>query len=204
MANVFRTTAVWTGFQGAPGYTKFSWIDLADTAAYNAAGSAMKNYFDNFTLYMSNAWSIQVQPGVQVFDMQTGVLLREETMTTVPGATTGTGVGVIYAGGSGFCMSWKTGTIFNGRRVQGRTFHVPAQACFEADGTLHSTLISNGATAANLLINTAGANFAIWARQYSKPAPGSSEKPVQVNGVAVAATAGLVKDMASQLRSRRI
>jgi len=201
MATVYRVRAVWSGFQGAPGYSNFSFMDLTTDAARNAAGAGVKNFFTSLAGFLSTAWSISVQGEVTEWDMATGQLTGAATMTTVPTAQVGTGTPAAYAGGSGLCVTWKTGLIFNGRRVIGRTFVVPALGCYETDGTLTAGAITAANTAATQLIGVSGADFAIWAKTFTKPTDGT--KPVQIGGNLAPATSYAVKDMASQLRSRR-
>ena len=199
MPTVYRTTAIWTGFQGAPGYTKFSWDDLATDAARNAAGAAMRQFFFSLNPHWLAAWNIAIQPTVQGFDTATGTLLSEASMTTVPAAVTGGAVATQYAGGSGVAVSWKTSSIFNGRRVQGRTFLVPIVGVFETDGTLVSSAITEIQTAGNALIAGSTPKFSIWAHSWDN----TKDPPVMTGGDKFPVTSCVVKDMASQLRSRR-
>jgi hypothetical protein len=199
MPTVYRTTAVWTGFQGAPGYTKFSWDDLATDAARNAAGAAMRAFFFTISQYWAPSWNIAVQPTVQGFDTATGTLLSEASMTTVPAVVFGTATPSAYAGGSGVAISWKTSSIFNGRRVQGRTFLVPIIGAFETDGTLVSAAITAITSAGNTLVAVASPKFSIWAHSWDN----TKDPPVMTGGDKFPVTSCIVKDMASQLRSRR-
>jgi hypothetical protein len=199
MPTVYRTTALWTGFQGAPGYTKFSWDDLATDAARNAAGAAMRSFFFSISQHWASSWNIAVQPTVQGFDTATGTLLSEASMTTVPAVVFGSAIAAPYAGGSGVAISWKTSSIFNGRRVQGRTFLVPIIGAFETDGTLVSSTITEITTAGNALIAGSSPKFSIWAHSWDN----TKDPPVMTGGDKFAVTSCVVKDMASQLRSRR-
>ncbi len=200
MTSVYRTTAVWQGFQGAPGYTKFSWQNLLTDADRNAAGAGMKAFFDAFVVYLKSGWSVQVQTEVAEYDMSTGQLLGAVSMTSAPGVTSGTvGVGTQYAGGSGLSVQWNTALVFAGRRVRGRTYMVPLVSCFEQDGTLLPAVITAGTNAGNTLIALAGADFSVWHRTYNTANP-----PVQVGGAIASVSTVLVRDQASQLRTRRL
>lgn len=192
---------MWSGFAGAPGYTNFSFIDLTTDAAKNAAGAAVKAYFSGFATYLQTGWAIAVQSEITEWDMGTGALTGATNMTTPPTPTPGAAAVGAFAGGSGCVVTWKTGLIFNGRRVVGRTFMVPLMAAFENDGTLTAALVTAAGAAATSLINAAGAELAIWAKTYTKPTDGS--KPVQIGGALAPVTSYAVKDMAAQLRSRR-
>lgn len=201
MTSVYRVTAVWNGFQGAPGYTKLSFLDLTTDTNRNAAGAAVKAWFGAFTSYLLNSWNVLVQPTIQEFDQQTGTLIGEAVMTTPPTATLGILTPTAFAGGSGVCVSWKTTYFFLGRRVQGRTFMVPFVGPFDIDGTLNTSFINTANTANTTLINATNAELAVWAKTWNIPLPGQPR--VQTGGIAAPVTTAVVKDMASQLRSRR-
>lgn len=201
MPSVYRVTAVWNGFQGAPGYSKFSFQALNTDVNRNAAGAAVRAWFASLTSYMQNAWTVAVQPTVQEFNDLNGLLIGEDVMTTVPASVGGIGGSGAFAGGSGACVSWKTTFFFVGRRVQGRTFLVPLLGAFDTDGTLAGSIIGTLNTANAALIAAPNAELAVWAKQWS--APDSSGHRTQISGVTAPVTSAVVKDMASQLRSRR-
>lgn len=197
MPSIYRLTAIWSGFQGAPGYTRMTFQGLVDDTKRNAAGLAMRTFFYNLTQFGPTGSSVSVQTNVQEFDVGTGVLLNEVAMTSPP-APVANGAGVNpYAAGSGYSIGWKTTSIFNGRRIAGRTYMVPALGCFENDGSLSTAAISQIGTAANALIADT-ADFSVWAKQMTTAVP-----PVQIGGQASSVTSYVLKDQASQLRSRR-
>jgi hypothetical protein len=198
MASVYRVTAIWSGFQGAPGYSKFSFQDLTTAAAQNAAGAQIRTFFDTLKVYMKTTWSVTVQPTIQEYDMATGDIIGEASMSSVPVAVSGGAAGGSWPGGSGYCVSWKSNLFFNGRKVQGRTFMVPAVDCFEGDGTLSAGAVSAIQGAGAALIAAPGAEFCLWAKTFTDTTP-----RVQNGGAVVPVTACVVKDAASQLRSRR-
>jgi len=193
---------VWSGFAGAPGYSNFSFMDLTTDSARNAAGAAIKAFFDGTASARATTWSVAVQSEITEWDSATGVLTGAANMTSPPAPTAGTATLAPFAGGSGYCVTWKTGLIFNGRRVIGRTFMVPGLSTYDNDGTLSTATISAAQAAATALIAAAGADLAIWAKLFTKPTDGT--KPVQIGGALAPVTSHAVKDMASQLRSRRV
>jgi len=166
MATVYRVRAIWSGFAGAPGYSNFHFQDLTTDTARNAAGAAVKAFFTGMSGHLANTWSVTVQGEVTEWDMATGQLTGAANMSTVPTAQVGTATPAPYAGGSGMAVTWKTGLIYLGRRVTGRTFFVPAVGVYEADGTLTSTAITTASNAAQALISAAGAELAIWAKHF--------------------------------------
>lgn len=198
MAEVSRITALWSGFAGAPGYSKFSFMPLADDTARNAAGAAIRAFFEAIKMYLPPGTSIAVQPQVDNLDLVTGQLMASANMTTTPTNVTGTGIASAWAGGSGVVVSWLAGGVFAGRRIKGRTFIVPAVDLWSSDGTPSPASITAIQAAGTALIGTAGADFAIWNRSYNDATP-----PVPTAGNLSSATSCVMRDVASQLRSRR-
>jgi hypothetical protein len=174
-------------------------MPLADDTARNAAGAGIRAFFDALKTYIPNGTSISVQAQIDELDTVSGDLLSSAAMTVIPAVVTSTATAVAYAAGSGFCVTWQAGGVFNGRRIKGRTFIVPAVGCYETDGTLTAGVISAVQTAGAALIATAGADLAIWNRAYNDATP-----PVATSGLVTSATTCVVKDTAAQLRSRRV
>ena len=205
MASVYRLTYVMSGFTGGPGYSKFSFSDLTTDAARNAAAAAVAAFFTAAKAYAYSGWTFTCLPEVQEYDVATSVLVGAAPITTVPTAITGAAAPAAHAGGAGYCVTWKTGTIFAGRRVIGRTFMAPAITVYDTDGTISSGVITAMQTAGNTLAAAAGADFVVWAKSWApKPDPlPSSWKPVQTGGTLATVTSVVVKDQTSGLRSRR-
>lgn len=198
MPSVYRVGVTWNGFQGSPGYTRFSYQELSSDANRNAAGAAVRQFFFALAGHFLTSWTISVDAEIQEFDMGTGQLIGAAAMPTVPSPVTGTAAAAPYAGGSGYSVGWRTGEIFNGRRVQGRSFIVPAVNVYESNGTLSSSVIATATAAANALIASSINGFSIWAKLMTKDSP-----PVQIGGALYAVSSCIVKDQASQLRTRR-
>lgn len=198
MAEVSRISVLWTGFPGSPGYSKFSFMPLADDTARNAAGSALRTFFVAVAAYLPNGTTISIQPMVDNLDTVTGDLIGSLPMSSVPSPVVSTVAAAAYVGGSGFVVTWAAAGVFNGRRIRGRTFVVPAVGCFESDGTITAICRSNVEGAGTALIAGAGQDLAVWNRQYTKTTP-----PVPIAGDVRIASSATVKDMAAQLRSRR-
>lgn len=198
MAEVSRVTCLWSGFAGAPGYTKFSFMPLADDTARNAAGTALKAFWDSVATYLPNGVTVAVQPMVDNLDIVSGDLMGSSSMTSVPSATVSATAAAAYAGGSGVVITWMAGGVFAGRRIKGRTFLVPAVGLYENNGTITATAISNLQGAGNALIATAGADLAVWNRQYDE-----ATHKIPIAGNLSSATSCSIRDLASQLRSRR-
>ncbi len=199
MPTAYRVTAIWAGFVGAPGYSKFTFADLIDATTRNAAGARVRALFDGVKAGLQSTWSVTVQPTIDEFDMATGALIGSSVMTTPPTAVVGTGANVNYAGGSGYCLTWNTSLIVNRRRVRGRTFFVPAVNIFDTDGTIQAASLTLIRTAADAFVLPTGTRPYVWHRQFNAGNP-----PVQVSGALSAIDSYTLKDQASQLRTRRL
>jgi hypothetical protein len=199
MATVSTVTAVWAGFTGSPGYSRFNFFELADAASCNAAGAAVKTFFQSLTASLLTGWTIAVQSTVQHKDVATGALTGETTMTTVPNATNGVAVASTpYAGGSGAVADWVTGAFWNGRKVRGRTFLVPLLGVYSNDGTVSTSFINATVAAGNALIADPTTTLAIWAKKFD-----DSKPPKQTAGGLFSVSGCTVPDRAAQLRTRR-
>ena len=200
MVSVWRATAIWTGFAGAPGYSKFSFDGLTSQAALDAAGSELRTFFAAIASHLHTTWTITVQQEIQEVDMSTGVLLGVHMITAPVSPVPGTSLAAAYAGGSGACVTWNTGLIFNGHRVKGRTFLVPlAGSSYDPDGTLTTAVIADVSAAGNALATATQATLAVWSKKFDTSTP-----PQQISGALAPVDSASVKDMASQLRSRRL
>jgi len=198
MASVYRVTANWSNFLGAPGITKLSFIAATGDAGAVAATAAARAFFNGFAPTLPAGLQIQVSREVQEYDEATGTLLGEVVASVTPALVTGASAPA-YAGGAGAFIGWKTGAIWQGRRVQGRTFMVPMAGIFEANGTPTSAYIASAQSVADALIADAGTTFAVWAKKFDK----TQDPPVQTNGAAFQVLSSVVRDVASGLRTRR-
>lgn len=199
MATVSTVTAVWAGFTGAPGYSRFNFAELANASAVQAAVNAVRTLLSTNTTGMLTTWSINVQTLVQHHDLATGALTGETTAGTPPSAINGSVVATTaYAGGSGLVVNWVTGQFWNGRKVRGRTFIVPAVGQYSSDGTITPGAQTNWQNAGAAFAATSGITPVVWAKKFDAPSGGN-----QVAGAAFTITGATVPDRAAQLRSRR-
>lgn len=194
MATLVRIQAVWNGFQGAPGYTHWYGISDGDSAAAaNALAPRMRAFFDAIKLYLPNGADVKVQRAYQVINDVTGNITSEGVLASDPALVTSTaGASTAYAGPTGACVNWETGTFnANGRRIRGRTYLVPLNQAFEPDGSLNATALGAITAAATAALGGTG-SLGVWTR------------PVDGGGGSFSiAIAALVKDKAAVLKSRR-
>jgi hypothetical protein len=199
MATVSTVTAIWTGFTGAPGYSRFNFAELVGASALQSAVNAVRAFLSTASVSMLTGWGIQVQTLVQHHDLATGDLVGEATAASTPPNIAGSVANTTaYAGGSGLVANWVTGQFWNGRKVRGRTFIVPAVNVYSSDGTITSTIQTNWQAAGNTFAGSAGITPVVWAKKFDGSTP-----PQQQAGAAFAVTGCVVPDRAAQLRTRR-
>lgn len=201
MATVGRVEAIWQNFIGAPGYSRFTFESPVSAADATTITSKVRAFFFAIAGLLPNASTIQVQQVVPLFDEQLGTLVGEISATTAPAVVTGTAASTTsWAGGAGAFVGWKTQSIWQGRRVQGRTFLVPMAAVIDTNGTLNSSALATIQSAANGLVSPSTPAFGVWAKKFDRSVP---TKPIQVDGSFFLATSAIVPDRTGILRSRR-
>ena len=193
MATIVRLQAVWSGFQGAPGYTHWYGISDGDSAAAaNALGGRMRTFFDSIKAYIPSGSDVKVQRLYQVLNDVNGHILSEGNLSADPAVVNGSGAGA-YAAPAGICVNWETGTFnANGRRIRGRTYLVPLAAFLETDGTVSATPLGAITAAATAALGGTG-SLGVWTR----PSPGGSDGTFSI------AISALVRDKVAVLTSRR-
>lgn len=195
--DMFRVTARWTGFSGAPGYSNFyfssGFLDggLLGDEAQSLANRVAAAFTEMRTMLPGDV-NIGIEPEVPVIDSDTGVISAFNTISP-PAAIEGGAIDQ-FAGPVGAVVTWRTGDLRNGRRIRGRTFLVPlSTATFSDDGTLASSQFSYLQDFADTLMGGAGeGDLGVW----SRPSGGSG-------GVFATVTGYTIPDMAAVLRSRR-
>lgn len=201
--DMLRITALWSGFNGAPGYSNFFFNtdggfwdggiigdDLQATA--DGASERVSAAFNAMREYLPSGVEVRVHPEAEVIDSNTG---EARGIIEVPeGYALGNGGSGGWSAASGAVVNWRTNDYRAGRRIRGRTFLVPlAGKAYEADGTLAGlarTAIQEFGT--TMIGGTGTADFGVW----SRPRGGSG-------GVWATVVASTVPDMAAVLRSRR-
>lgn len=194
MATIVRVQALWTGFQGAPGYT--SWYGISDGdsgAAATALAARMRTFWDGIKGLIPTIVDIKVQRVYQVLDTITGNITAETALAADPALVTGTAAGN-FAAAAGACINWETGVFnANGRRIRGRTYVVPiASSATENDGTLSATALGALTAGATAALGGTG-SLGVFTRPPAGGGPGDFN-------IAISA---LVKDKTAVLRSRR-
>jgi len=195
MASVLRTTAVWQGFTGAPGYTNFHWGPGGGslTEAADSATSAMRAFFEAVKAHLAQPVTVQVLQEVPMFDEATGVLQDVLSATNTPAVTVSSASGT-YGAPAGLSIIWTTGEIRGTRRLRGRTYIVPANgASFDSAGTLSTSAMTAVNTAATALRGTVATPFQVWGRPSASLGAGNATNVI----------GHILRDKVSVLRSRR-
>lgn len=203
MAVIVKVQAIWSGFQGAPGYT--NWYGLSDgdsAAAAQALAGRMHTLFDVMRGMLPAVASVKVQRTYQVLNSINGFITSEGNLATDQAVVQGTGAAP-YAGAGGAVITWNTGAYNElGHKLRGRTFLVPLTGAFDTGGTLSDPALSGIQAAATACIGGTG-NLVVYSRPRDvpnkPPATGETHYDGEVNTV-ISAT---VKDKAGVLRSRR-
>lgn len=131
-----QITALWSGFSGSPGYTRFRFDGDLDAAAADAAGGRVSAFFTFIAALLPDTVTVAVDPTAEIHDIDGGLT---GTVAFAPDPDVdGSGTGG-YAAPVGAAITWHTGLFLGGREARGRTYIVPLNgADFEANGTLTS------------------------------------------------------------------
>lgn len=188
MATLYKVTALWQNWPGAPGYTNFYGTEGSGVSLLT---DGVRAFFDAIKALIPSGITITVQPSGDTINDTNGNINGAWTVDPAPAIVTGSGTGT-YAGNAGGVVTWRTNGVVGTRRVRGRSFLVPlASSNFDTNG-LGAGAINTLQTAANGLVTAAGGTLAVWSRPTTLRS-GSSHL----------VTAATVPDLAASLRSRR-
>lgn len=185
---VMQYRPIWSTASGGTGYSVLNFDDQPGAA--QPIANAVRALFAALAANMPSDVTISFPDEMTVHNVSTGDLTS--TVPVTPPANVVGGSSSAYPAPSGFHIQWATGEIVNGRRLQGKTFIVPAAgSAYDLDGTISATVITSSATAINTYLTAianAGADMVVWSR---------------TAGVARAVLSGSVRDQAAVLRTRR-
>lgn len=190
---IHRVTVVWSGFQGAPGYSNFFFTGDGGAGAATESRDRVRAFFNEVNDILPSEVQFVVEGEVAVIDQENGeitgyIMVDPEPVTGFGGLAGG------YSAASGAVVTWNTAGVRNGRRVRGRTFIVPlGGGAYQSDGTLLGTTVTTLQTAADAMVGDGfESGFGIWSRPSGSTAGGFYE-----------VTGFRVPDMSAVLRSRR-
>lgn len=203
MTTLYRQRIQINGLTGGPGVSTMYFASPTDVPG------AVQNLWIDLANLMPVNVSIQVETGGDEINDVTGELT---------GAWGGSANDAIagnssqpYPAPAGFVLGWRTDTILDGSRVQGRTFVVPVTSAFYAtDGTILTSVVEGIQVNIDSFLAALGTAFVIWHRPYLGRAavgtvgtPGYKPARSAHDGSHAIVTSGSVKDRVAILRSRR-
>lgn len=195
MTTVGRVLTRWVGGPSSPGLTVMNtaWTVGSSQAAVNA----VRAFWSSFAATIPSAYTLTVDPTIELHDMVTGDLTGTDTAATPPAAVVGTGA-TGWAAGSGCRMNWLTGSVAAGHRIRGRTFIVPVlSANYQTDGSIvdaNVTTYTGYGTTLISALNTANAPLAVWTRT----------SPTSTSAYLTNVTSASCADQVAVLRGRRV
>lgn len=189
--NLSQIRCVWTGWNGAPGYTNF-YIDSIDPTACQDMATAAHTFFDAIKGQLPTSVRVNFPTDVRQVDGATGDLGAVVTLGTPPAEVVGLGTADFNAA-AGASVTWLTVTPAASRLVTGRTYLVPMGGNFyESNGTPITAGLTVVRNAAAALVAAMDPIFCVWRR------------PVSGAGGSVAPIVGSrVNDIGVVLKSRR-
>jgi hypothetical protein len=161
MTDIYVAKLDWTGTYGHTGISRFAFVAQDGSVPTNTQRdgvlSAVMAFANTNSGGMPVDLSWQVDPIIESFDGLTGAITGE--LPPGSGGTPGHGSATgNYSNGVGLLVHWKTGGMFGGRRIQGRTFVVPMESGqFTTDGHLQDEAVTTWTTVANDYISAMGA-----------------------------------------------
>ena len=133
-------TALWTGFPGAPGYSKFRVAAPVDASSAPTIAGVIAQLFTGIRANLPPSVTIQVQSPAELYD-DVGELTGFVDYTPVAPVVGGAAASA-YLAPAGAVIDWGTATVANGRRVRGRTFLVPLSTFSDSDGSIIASVLT--------------------------------------------------------------
>lgn len=189
---VARYTPQWTIPNAGPAFSVFH-FRLDDPNGIQAAVNALRGFMNTGLSYCPNDVTVDFPGEVSVHDEDSGKLTGTIAVTA-PASLIG-GVSGSWAGGAGYRIDWQTNVIYDGRRVRGRTFFVPAGSSVYSTG---GQVIQSLRTA----VQTSAATYLAAADSAGAPMCVLSRRPNN-QGFAADVQSGTVSTLAATLRERK-
>lgn len=185
---VYQVRVGFTGITGTP-YLNTLYFDAAGGTAQQAVDAAATFWGAvDAQLHQDLSWATESE--VQVLNEATGALTDAQSTTVTSGG--GALTGDVLPTANQALIAWRTATIVNGKRLQGRVFIPGVPEVNAVAGILASVPFTAFANAADALIADISSTLVVWHRPVL--GTGGSIGPV---------TAALVRQPFAVLRSRR-
>lgn len=197
MVDIHRMRVELSGFNGGPGVNTFYSLDAP------AAMEHIQELYTNLAPGLPTLMHMQVVSAGDVINPVNGELTGGwvgDPQTEIIGADS-----AAYPAPAGACIRWRTSTVVDGHRLQGRTFLVPlGGGSYQSDGSINPTNVANITSAAIQLLADLADNLVIWHRpRKAKAADGSRPAVTARNGSYALVDTGFCVDKTVVLRSRR-
>lgn len=191
-----RVRTVWSGVEGAPGYT----IMYARTEAPGFLDALHLLWIQLASEFPSSLTLTMESTGDKI-DEVTGNLVG--AWVDVPrDPVVGSGAPA-YSAPVGGSVRWESAGIVNGRRVRGKTFLVPlAMTGYGTNGRLTPGAVATAQNAVDAFTTAATPEFGIWTRPRKATVP-PHKVHAATDGAFTVITSGTVLTNAAVLRSRR-
>jgi hypothetical protein len=188
-----RYTPEWVVPNAGPAFSVMH-FEASNPGGLQASINALRAFMASWAAYLPDDVSITFPAEAILIDETTGQMVGSQSIAPPAGFTGG--VSGVWAGGAGFRIDWQTGQIYNGRRLRGRTFVVPAAAAAFGAGGLVAGAVRTaiGTSAATFIAATQNAGCPL--RIYRRP-------KVDDIGSGGNVTAGTVPALAATLRERK-
>lgn len=151
MSGMIKVVSVWSGWQGAPGFTNFYFSPdaIQDNLHVTNVQARVKAFWSAVSTCIPSGITITIAQDSQIIDSATGVI--NDTISATAAQTTTAGAGPAnFAAVAGACIIWRTATFINSRQLKGKTFVVPmANSAYDTDGTILAGRLADLRAAAN-------------------------------------------------------
>ena len=158
---------IWSTPGGGTGYSVFHLQNMVSTSNAQIAANAFRAFFNTNAGLFPDEVSFTFDNEMLELDLA-GNLLAVYPVTA-PAAVVGTQT-LSYNRAAGVRIDWGTGVIVGGRRLNGRTYLVPASiGAFDANGLVTSATQAAVAASCSTLLTALNAvgNLAVWSRTHA-------------------------------------
>jgi len=160
---------VFTGVAGAPYYNN---LYFTDESPVQGCLDAAEEFWNTCSQIMVTACAWGQEDEVAYIDTSTGTVI--DFLTGVGATGAGDGSGELLPPANQGRIRWRTDLIVSGRRLQGRTFIPALDDSDNNGGQMGSSQQTILGTAADDLVGSGDANFAVWSRTHGALAPAVS------------------------------
>lgn len=208
MSSIYRVRAPSKGWVGGPGLNTFYFQDVNPDAIPTAPSALLcvnrvrDAFLAGVGLYPSE-WSMNVDPQCDALNTQTGDLV-DSFVVAAPAQINGGQIPGFQVIAAMLCLSLRTGTIVENRRLRGRAFLGPLAKRGEGDGSPLAQEISFAQTVGTALLDKgiSGPDLVVWHRPRAASIPPAPPRAASAGASGVVTTT-TVKDQFAILRSRR-